>query len=84
MDPRALAGDLVGEPMQLANLLEQGLELRVVDGHVPTNRTALDERSARRRDYLATTIESVFFALTPSASAATNVTRKRPGRVGIP
>jgi hypothetical protein len=34
LNPCGLAGDLVGKPMQLADLLEQRLELRIVDSHV--------------------------------------------------
>lgn len=34
LNPRGLAGDLVGKPMELAHLLEQRLELRIVDSHV--------------------------------------------------
>jgi hypothetical protein len=34
VNPRSLPSDLVGEPMQLAHLLEKRLELLIVDRHV--------------------------------------------------
>ena len=40
VNPRAFARNLVGESMQVAHLLEQRLELRVVDGHDPANGSA--------------------------------------------
>jgi hypothetical protein len=44
VDPRSLARDLVSEPVQLAYLLEQRLELRIVDSHgYPHVSTALRE-----------------------------------------
>ena len=41
VDQRTRAGQLVGELMQLAHLLEERLELRVVDRHDPSDGTWL-------------------------------------------
>lgn len=49
VEPHLLARDLVGNPVELLHLLEQGLELIVVNGHVGSDASVLDEPFARIR-----------------------------------
>lgn len=46
VEPHLLARDFVGNPVELLHLLEQGLELIVVDGHVRSDASVQDEAFA--------------------------------------
>lgn len=46
VEPHLLARDFVGNPVELLHLLEQGLELIVVDGHVRSDASVRDEALA--------------------------------------
>ena len=46
VEPHFLARDLVGEPVQVSHLLEQGLELHVVDRHLASETSP--EREGKR------------------------------------
>lgn len=46
VEPHLLARDFVGNPVELLHLLEQGLELIVVDGHVRSDASVRDEAFA--------------------------------------
>lgn len=46
VEPHRLARDFVGNPVELLHLLEQGLELIVVDGHVRSDASVRDEAFA--------------------------------------
>ena len=48
VEPHFLARDLVGEPVQVSHLLEQGLELHVVDRHLGSETSLERGRQARR------------------------------------
>lgn len=48
VEPHLLARDFVGNPVELLHLLEQGLELIVVDGHVRSDANVRDEAFAFR------------------------------------